>query len=266
MHPRACAITVALAAVVLSACTTASPKALPRATPSPERSPSARAASRQTGANVVDLGRRAPPSFTGGALGVWTKRSRLKVWSNPNDAAPRRSIETKNPAGQTIVFLVMAARRDRLGTGWFKVLLPTRPNGAAGWVKAKPMHLTALNQRIVVDLSSRSLEYFKNGRLADRLEVAVGKPATPTPTGTFFVWARVRLGDPAGPYGAFALGLSGFSPVLSEWPGGGRAAIHGTADPLDRGRAISHGCVRVFNGDMGRLEHAPMGTPVIIKR
>jgi lipoprotein-anchoring transpeptidase ErfK/SrfK len=71
--------------------------------------------------------------------------------------------------------------------------------------------------------------------------------------------------DASGPYGNYALGLSGFSEVLTEWPGGGRMAIHGTSDPADAGNDISHGCVRVFNPQMARLIDVPMGATVVIK-
>jgi lipoprotein-anchoring transpeptidase ErfK/SrfK len=53
--------------------------------------------------------------------------------------------------------------------------------------------------------------------------------------------------------------------VLSDWPGGGRAAIHGTAVATDRGQKVSHGCIRVFNKDMKKLEKLPLGTPVLIQ-
>jgi lipoprotein-anchoring transpeptidase ErfK/SrfK len=42
-------------------------------------------------------------------------------------------------------------------------------------------------------------------------------------------------------------------------------AIHGTANPGDRGQMVSHGCVRVFNDDMVDLRRVPLGTPVVIK-
>jgi lipoprotein-anchoring transpeptidase ErfK/SrfK len=80
------------------------------------------------------------------------------------------------------------------------------------------------------------------------------------------VWVKIRYASPYQPYGIAALGLSGFSPVLSEWPGGGRMAIHGTSNPSDRGHAVSHGCVRVFNDDLRSLLDVPLGTPVLITR
>jgi lipoprotein-anchoring transpeptidase ErfK/SrfK len=79
------------------------------------------------------------------------------------------------------------------------------------------------------------------------------------------VWQRVPFSNPNQPYGIFALGLSGFSPVLSDWPGGGRMAIHGTPYASDRGRPVSHGCVRVYNDDMKGLLDVRLGTPVIIR-
>ena len=94
--------------------------------------------------------------------------------------------------------------------------------------------------------------------------VGIGTPTYPTTPGRFSVWAFVEYADPSGPYGAFALGLSGFSDVITDWPGGGRMAIHGTADPGDRGAAVSHGCVRVYNADLEALRDVPLGTPVTI--
>ena len=121
-----------------------------------------------------------------------------------------------------------------------------------------------VRQRIVVDLSERTLRYYRDGKLADRFDVGIGRPETPTAQGTFYVWAQVPQASPTGPYAVFALGLSGFSQVIKDWPGGGRMAIHGTSNPGDRGHMVSHGCVRVFNDDMVGLKHVPMGTPVII--
>ena len=94
-------------------------------------------------------------------------------------------------------------------------------------------------------------------------EVGVGAADSPTAPGHFFVWARVPS-DPAGPYGVLALGLSGFSDVITDWVGGGRLAIHGTSHPSDRGEDVSHGCVRVFNPQMLSLADVSLGTPVWI--
>ena len=110
------------------------------------------------------------------------------------------------------------------------------------------------------------LRHYVRGELRHRFDVGVGTDATPTGVGTFYVWVKVRYSGLDQPYGIAALGLSGFSPVLSDWPGAGRMAIHGTALPSDRGRAVSHGCVRVYNEDLKGLLDVPLGTPVEITR
>ncbi|HZD17836.1 MAG TPA: L,D-transpeptidase, partial [Actinomycetota bacterium] len=111
----------------------------------------------------------------------------------------------------------------------------------------------------------RTLRLYRDGELVRRLRVGIGAGATPTATGTFAVWVRVDYANPAGPYGESALGLTGFSPVLRDWPGGGRMAIHGTDDPSDRRRSVSHGCIRVYNPELRLLRDVPLGTPVTIR-
>lgn len=191
---------------------------------------------------------------------------RIRVWSEPSADAERvTTLPTRNDWGQTVPMLALRGARDEIGRGWLRVQLPVRPNGSSGWIRAEDVALDRMHERIVVDLSERRLRRFRHGTLLDELTVGIGAPAFPTTTGSFTVWALVEYEDPTGPYGSFALGLTGFSEVITEWPGGGRMAIHGTADPTDRGREISYGCVRVWNRDLERLRDVPMGTPVLIR-
>ena len=106
---------------------------------------------------------------------------------------------------------------------------------------------------------------YHEGRPIAHYRVAIGTPSTPTTPGRFFVWARVGYADVQGPYGNFAVGLSGFSRVITDWPGGGRMAIHGTSDPSVAGQDVSNGCIRVFNALMAKLIDVPMGAAVIIR-
>lgn len=202
--------------------------------------------------------------------GTFVAQSRtqwLTIWRGPStDAGKRWSFPTRNPVGQTLEFLVAKTARDRSGNPWLRILLPIRPNGAAGWVRKSAVTVERVSQRIVVDLSDKTLRSYRDGQLEHDFSVGIGRPETPTAVGTFYVWAQVPQASPSGPYGVFALGLSGFSPVLLDWPGGGRMAIHGTSNPGDRGQMVSHGCVRVFNDDMAALRRVPLGTPVVIKR
>jgi lipoprotein-anchoring transpeptidase ErfK/SrfK len=95
----------------------------------------------------------------------------------------------------------------------------------------------------------------------------VGSPATPTPTGRFYVNQRLVPADRSGPFGPAALGISAFSPVLTRWPQGGPIAIHGTDEPGSIGRARSNGCIRLRNATLERVfAAAGAGTPVLVRR
>ena len=165
------------------------------------------------------------------------------------------------------VFGVLAAVVARnCAATWYRVQLPLRPNGVTGYVRARDVELDKVQTRIDVDLSSRRLTLFRAGRPVLRTAIGVGAPATPTPSGRFYVNQRLVPYDAAGPYGPAALGLSGFS-RLRSWVQGGPLAIHGTNEPWSIGRAASHGCVRVRNDVLRRLFAAvPAGTPVLIRR
>jgi lipoprotein-anchoring transpeptidase ErfK/SrfK len=150
---------------------------------------------------------------------------------------------------------------------WYHVQLPLRPNGVTGYVRVRDVTLAKIRTRIVADLSARRLTLFRDGRAVRRVTVGIGAPATPTPTGRFYVNQRLIPGSKAGPWGPAALGVSAFSPTLRAWTQGGPVAIHGTNDPGSIGRAASHGCLRVRNALMLTLFAAtPAGTPVLIHR
>jgi L,D-transpeptidase catalytic domain len=187
----------------------------------------------------------------------------IPVWKRPGGADAEFALDTQNPMGRISPMLIDGAKR-RAGVAWYEVLLPLRPNGRSGWVRAEDVTLERIDQRIDVDLSRRLLSYYVHDDLKQRFRVGVGTDATPTGTGSFYVWVKIQYASPYQPYGIAALGLSGFSPVLSEWPGGGRMAIHGTSSPSDLGNAVSHGCVRVYNDDLKQLLDVPLGTPVRI--
>jgi hypothetical protein len=189
----------------------------------------------------------------------------IPIWEHPKSAEATFRLDTQNPSGSFSPMLIENAKR-RAGEAWYRVLLPLRPNGSGAWVRESDVSLRRIDQRIEVDLSDRVLRYYVHDDLKKHFKVGVGTDATPTGTGTFYVWVKIRYASPYQPYGIAALGLSGFSPVLSEWPGGGRMAIHGTSSPSDLGNAVSHGCVRVFNDDLKSLLDVPLGTPVEISR
>jgi lipoprotein-anchoring transpeptidase ErfK/SrfK len=149
---------------------------------------------------------------------------------------------------------------------WYSVQLPIKPNGVTGWVRAADVDLARVRTRIVVDLSARRVTLYEGGRPALSSPAAVGAPATPTPTGSFYVNQRLVPADPSGPFGPGALGISAYSDVLTGWTQGGPVAIHGTNTPASIGRAVSNGCIRVPNDVLERLfKVALAGTPVVVR-
>ena len=149
---------------------------------------------------------------------------------------------------------------------WYHVQLPIRPNGARGWVRARAVRLYAVDFRIVADLSERTITVYRRGELLVKTATAIGKPGTPTPTGSYYVNQRLLASDPAGPWGPGGIGISAFSPVLTTWAQGGPIAIHGTNRPETIGHAASNGCLRIDNDVLSRLIRlVPDGTPVLIR-
>ncbi len=186
------------------------------------------------------------------------------MWRHPGKGSqPAFAFDTHNPHGEKGPMLIEGATRHD-DVAWYEVLLPIRPNGSTAWVRATDVRVRERTERIEVDLSKRTLEHYEGGDLVERFRIGVGTDQYPTGTGRFYVWVKVPYENPNNPYGIMALGLSGFSPVLSDWPGQGRMAVHGTPYASNRGQAVSHGCVRVYNPDMESLVDLPLGTPVII--
>jgi hypothetical protein len=198
-------------------------------------------------------------------LSVELSNGTLTARTAPSAAAPAiRTFGPRTPEGVTRVFLV---RRRVLGArceaSWYQVDLPIRPNGVRGWVPAAGLRPYVVRWRLRIELGRRRLIAYEGGKERLRLTVAVGRPSTPTPTGSYYVFESLSLRDPSGPYGPGALGLSSFSPVLTGWTRGGPIAIHGTDEAGTVGEAVSNGCVHVRNEQMQRLlREVPPGTPV----
>jgi hypothetical protein len=166
--------------------------------------------------------------------------------------------------GEPEVYLLLGRQTNAAGETWVQLRVPGRPNGRVGWVRQTDLgsfHLT--HWALSVDLSQLRATLLLDGRATWSVPVGVGSPATPTPTGHYWVRELLRVSGET-LYGPFAFGTSDYS-VLSEWPRGGVVGIHGTNQPqLIPGRP-SHGCVRMSNTDITYLaHHLPIGAPVQI--
>ncbi len=193
------------------------------------------------------------------ALVATASVQRIKVYRARDDDEPFTEFHHPGPFGTPRVFLVQRAYPK-----WLRVLVPMRPNGTEGWIKSNHVRLSSNPYRLEVDLGDLELEAYRRDRLVFRHSVAIGTAATPTPTGLFFSTILARPSDPESPYGKYAMGLSGYSEVLTTFAGGeGQIAIHGTNQPSLIGTPASHGCIRVDNPTITRLARMlPLGTPV----
>jgi len=192
-----------------------------------------------------------------------TKVAQLKVFTQPDTASPLVTTLTDTTEyGLRRTLLV-----DQQQGAWLHTLLPIRPNGSNGWVQAGDVTLSQITTAITVSISKHELTLLDNGKPVLTAEVAVGTDQTPTPPGHFYITDPIDLtSSPNGTYGAYALGLSGYSEVLMSFNGGpGQLAVHGTPDASQAGKNISNGCVRVPNDKVVALaKRVGLGTPVTI--
>ena len=110
--------------------------------------------------------------------------------------------------------------------------------------------VNAPQRGIVVSLEDRKLALVQDGQVKKIYTVAVGKPSTPSPEGTFTIARRVA--NPVYRHNDKVVMPGPHNPVGTRWmglsiPGYG---IHGTNEPNSIGKAASHGCIRMAKTDL----------------
>ncbi|WP_218082386.1 L,D-transpeptidase [Anthocerotibacter panamensis] len=127
--------------------------------------------------------------------------------------------------------------------------------------------------QLVLDLNLRQLTVWRgDGTLLRTYPVAIGRLGWPTPKGEFQILKKISApswehiftreqfppgvqGNPLGPY------YLGF-----KQEGRDEYGLHGTNQPDSIGKAISHGCVRLFNRDITELYSlVEVGTPLRVQ-
>lgn len=117
--------------------------------------------------------------------------------------------------------------------------------------------------RIVIDIPRYSLTLFNGTEKVKTYPIAVGKPATQTPTGSYSIINKAvnptwhpNSRNPVPPGPANPLGI--------RWMGFYRGyGVHGNNDPSSVGKSISKGCIRMYNYDVSELYSiVDIGTPV----
>ncbi|GAA3261648.1 L,D-transpeptidase [Dactylosporangium siamense] len=145
--------------------------------------------------------------------------------------------------------------------GWWRVLLPSRPNHGTGWLDATAVDVARTPYQIRVSVHATRLQLLRDGVLVGQWTVAAGARATPTPTGRTFLLASVV--DDSQRMSPLILPLGTHSTTLTTYKGGpATTAIHGWPSNDVFGKHVSNGCVRVPADALRALAQVPLGTVV----
>lgn len=132
--------------------------------------------------------------------------------------------------------------------------------------------LRALVGKVEVNLSTRTLTVFANGKKVKTYSVAIGQAQYPTPTGSYRIITKEKNPTWNPPDSPWAKGLGPIppgpgNPLATRWIGTSAPAIgiHGTYAGYSIGTAASHGCLRMHIPDVEELyEMVNVGMPVVI--
>jgi L,D-transpeptidase ErfK/SrfK len=182
---------------------------------------------------------------------------------------PRRSLSRPAPALLAAVLLAVAASGCAV-----KAPAPPPPEPIAAAPEPPKV-------RLLLKLRERRI-YMVHADPATPIEsfpIAVGKPGTETPTGSFHVEELVvdpdftkydRTVDPPRIVKRIPPGAKN-NPLGKRWIGITHGptwtlGIHGTPQPELLGKAVSGGCIRMRNEDVVRIyERVELGTPVVVE-
>lgn len=109
------------------------------------------------------------------------------------------------------------------------------------------------NYSIYIDVTTNKLSLKRDGKCIKTYPISAGKPLTPSPIGNWHITDKAKWNSG---FGGYWLGFR------VPW---GRFGIHGTLEPWGIGKAVSHGCIRMYNKDVAELyKMIPVGTAVKI--
>ena len=175
------------------------------------------------------------------------------------------TLATKTGDGTQNLVLAVEGRDVSSKETWYRVRLAILPNNSTGWVRSTALSgLKLVTTHLYIDRAHKRATLKRRGRTIFTSRIGIGLPYWPTPRGEFYIVSKFRgFGDPF--YGPVAFGTSARSAVLTDWPGGGFVGVHGTSLPQLIPGAVSHGCIRMVNSSILRLERLmPVGTPMTV--
>jgi len=187
---------------------------------------------------------------------------------------------TNPPIRRSVMLLCFGAAGLLLAAEWHLrrsqpeiaiALRPTRISQLTAGLEQSPLSGMARRARLIIRLESRQLEYHEGENLVKQYDIAVGQADWETPVGQFSVlelrenplWQHPITGEaiPTGPD----------NPLGSRWIGFAyedeyHIGIHGTNQEELVGQAVSHGCVRMRDGEIQELfQKIAIGTPITVR-
>jgi lipoprotein-anchoring transpeptidase ErfK/SrfK len=183
----------------------------------------ARGAAKSFGLNVQMIGARTAISIGVGQMGQAMKANGLSKWMVAASAAMVLAVEAMGQA---------STKQSTQGE------------------TAAPEHV---KRTIVVSLEDRKLAVVEDGQVMKVYTVAIGKPSTPSPVGTFTIQRRVK--NPVYMHEGKVVQPGPGNPVGTRWMGLSIKGygIHGTNEPKSIGKAASHGCIRMAKSDLEEM-------------
>jgi lipoprotein-anchoring transpeptidase ErfK/SrfK len=120
-------------------------------------------------------------------------------------------------------------------------------------IPTAPVEPTSPKRVIVVSLEDKKLALIEDGKVEKIYTVAIGKPSTPSPVGTFAIARRVK--NPTYSHNGKTIQPGPSNPVGTRWMGLNLKGygIHGTNEPNSIGKAASHGCIRMAKKDLEEI-------------
>lgn len=187
---------------------------------------------------------------------------------------------TNPPIRRSVMLLCFGAAGLLLAAEWHMMrsqpeiaiaFRPTRVSQLTSVLKQSPLAGMARRSRLVIRLEPKQLEYYEGDELIKQYDIAVGQADWETPVGHFAVldlrenplWKHPITGE------AIATGPD--NPLGSRWIGFAyedeyHIGIHGTNQEELVGQAVSHGCVRMRDGEIQELfQKLAIGTPITVR-
>lgn len=124
---------------------------------------------------------------------------------------------------------------------------------AIGQQPAATRQVAPAKRVILVSLEDHKLALVEDGQVKKIYIVAVGKPSTPSPAGTFTIERRIK--NPTYSHNGKIVPPGPGNPVGTRWMGLSIKGygIHGTNEPKSIGKAASHGCIRMAKADLEEM-------------